>query len=639
MLHRQARLRTDGARGPVNAIDDRRAMSQALALVQRGDGRAALTILSPLLDRHPADADLLHLLGLAHKAAGDLDAAAGALRRALDITPRQPAILNNLGNVLRARGELDGAERCYRAALDASGDYADARRNLGILLIDQARPAEARALLEGLVRAAPRDVKALNALGAACRDLDDLADAIDAFERAVALQPDYVNAVHNLGLAYRLSERHAEAIACYRRALALAPAMKEIHYNLGNAQLDLGDFEAAEASWLRAIELQPDYVDAHVTLNEFYWQRGRTDRYARSFELAARAGRLDTALAGAWIRSLVLAGRDEEAEALIARSVRTLGDAPALLRWEARIARRQGDLVRARDALLRALRTAGSPRTRRDPAAAGPGTSAETAARQDLVEVLLMLGDVERAGAALQELLAEDPDDQRSWALQDTCWRIAGDERHEWLHDGGAFVQVSELPVPAGYDSLAAFLSSLAGVLREMHRFDVQPLEQTLNHGTQTPGRLLHKPAPQLQALRRSFAQVVQGYIDSLGTDPAHPFLRRNTRAFRFSGSWSVRLRPGGHHVSHVHPAGWISSAFYVELPSSVGPDDPDRRGWIQFGKSSLALDVPDEPFHFECPAAGRLVLFPSYTWHGTVPFDGHPEDSRMTAPFDAVPA
>ena len=42
-------------------------------------------------------------------------------------------------------------------------------------------------------------------------------------------------------------------------------------------------------------------------------------------------------------------------------------------------------------------------------------------------------------------------------------------------------------------------------------------------------------------------------------------------------------------------------------------------------------------PEHFVEPAAGMLVLFPSYMWHGTVPFaTGAP---RLTAAFDVVPA
>ena len=34
---------------------------------------------------------------------------------------------------------------------------------------------------------------------------------------------------------------------------------------------------------------------------------------------------------------------------------------------------------------------------------------------------------------------------------------------------------------------------------------------------------------------------------------------------------------------------------------------------------------------------AGRLVLFPSYMWHGTTPITG--DAPRLTIAFDAVPA
>jgi hypothetical protein len=35
-------------------------------------------------------------------------------------------------------------------------------------------------------------------------------------------------------------------------------------------------------------------------------------------------------------------------------------------------------------------------------------------------------------------------------------------------------------------------------------------------------------------------------------------------------------------------------------------------------------------------PRPGRLVLFPSYMWHGTMPIEG--EAPRMTIAFDMVP-
>jgi uncharacterized protein (TIGR02466 family) len=113
------------------------------------------------------------------------------------------------------------------------------------------------------------------------------------------------------------------------------------------------------------------------------------------------------------------------------------------------------------------------------------------------------------------------------------------------------------------------------------------------------------------------------------------PLRRRNALDYRIQGAWSVRLRPGGFHRDHFHPEGWLSSAFYVETPDQALESD-DRQGWIRFGKPPFATEPPMEPAHFVKPKPGRLVLFPSYMWHGTVPFTT--DEERLTIAFDAVP-
>ena len=93
--------------------------------------------------------------------------------------------------------------------------------------------------------------------------------------------------------------------------------------------------------------------------------------------------------------------------------------------------------------------------------------------------------------------------------------------------------------------------------------------------------------------------------------------------------SWSCLLRPNGFHTNHIHPTGWISSAFYADVPAVVD-NDQTREGWFKLGESSLGLGASDKP------ERGMLVLFPSYFWHGTVPFGG--SSTRLTVAFDVVP-
>ena len=133
------------------------------------------------------------------------------------------------------------------------------------------------------------------------------------------------------------------------------------------------------------------------------------------------------------------------------------------------------------------------------------------------------------------------------------------------------------------------------------------------------------------QALERP----IKDYLSIVGQANDHPLTRRNNGAYRLSGAWSVKLSGDGFHVNHVHPEGWISSAFYVDVPDGT-QEDPEQKGWIKFGEPPFKVPgITHE--HIVAPKAGRLVLFPSYMWHGTLPIAKGM--TRMTLPFDAVPA
>ncbi len=94
-----------------------------------------------------------------------------------------------------------------------------------------------------------------------------------------------------------------------------------------------------------------------------------------------------------------------------------------------------------------------------------------------------------------------------------------------------------------------------------------------------------------------------------------------------------VRLTAQGFHVSHVHPRGWLSSAFYVSLPPGVGAESHD--GWLAIGVPPAELELGLPPLRLIRPQPGRLALFPSMMWHGTLPFaDGE----RLTIAFDVAP-
>jgi hypothetical protein len=209
------------------------------------------------------------------------------------------------------------------------------------------------------------------------------------------------------------------------------------------------------------------------------------------------------------------------------------------------------------------------------------------------------------------------------------------DERDEELNGYDTLVRIFELEPPQGFSGMDDFNAGLDAELNRLHPQNREFLGQSLRGGTQTPDDLFGMQLPLVQKLKQRIDEAVCRYIAGLRDNPAHPFLSRRRENFRYAGAWSSRLRDRGFHVNHIHPMGWISSCYYVAVPPAVG-DTATREGWIKFGEPQLELPLKNPIRRAIQPAPGRLVLFPSYLWHGTIPF--RDAAARTTIAFDVVP-
>jgi hypothetical protein len=180
---------------------------------------------------------------------------------------------------------------------------------------------------------------------------------------------------------------------------------------------------------------------------------------------------------------------------------------------------------------------------------------------------------------------------------------------------------------------MAAFNAALEEELTHLHPQRREFLGQSLRRGTQTAGHLFGGGHKLVDRLKMRIDEAVARYIAALEADAAHPLRGRRGNSFTYNGSWSSRLGDCGFHVNHIHPMGWISSCYYVGLPATVADEDA-RQGWIKFGEPDFDAKLPIR--RAIQPRLGRLVLFPSYMWHGTIPFHG--EEKRTTIAFDVIP-
>ncbi len=597
-----------------------RFLQAALAHRQRGDLAAAEQACRQALALAPDHPDGLHLLGLLQATAGDREAGEQLMRRSLDLAPDQPHVWNNLGNLLRDKGDTRAAIDCYRRATGLKADYGDAWYNLGLALSQDGAFAEARRSLEQAARLCPADPRIHNALGTVYRELDRLDDAIASYRRALDLKPQYFRALHNLGVALKMAERPEEALECYDKALEINGQVPELFYNLGNALYEVGQIDNAVAAYRRALELRPDYLDAHETLNKLFWQHGAMDRYLKSYPPAIQRSPKSLELRLRYADWLTLAQRDREAEAVMREAIREIGPDGRL---HHHLAKALANQTRTREALEHfetALRLA-------------PNIGS---IRLDYARLLIIIEDYDKALHVLAAFEDLAPFDQQYLAYKGLCWRFLGDPREPALNDYERFVRPIRLAPPEGYRDIDEFNKVLNRTLDAYHRTKVHPADQTLRGGTQTQGSLFTRNNLVIRQLRECIERAVRQYIADMEDDPSHPLLCRKSSKFRFAGSWSCRLRGRGFHVNHVHAEGWISSSYYVSLPDVVKNGD-GHQGWIKFGETSLSLGSRERISRLIQPQEGVLVLFPSYFYHGTIPFDSDSE-TRTTTPFDVVP-
>ncbi len=589
----------------------------ATTLLQRGQPLASAAICGAILAREPRNAIAAHLLGLALKDTGDWDQGEHWLRFSLTLEPQRGEFHANLGNLLRKRRKLMDAESAYREALRRLPGFPPALLGLAQTWVDLGRGAEAEAPCRALLGRDANDAETWETLALALTQQRRTAEAEHAHRRAIALNPGSAVAHHNLGELLVRLER-PEAVASLERARSLGGDGYEVAYNLGRAAVNAGDLERAEREFARAVELQPLNPEGQRALASLRFMRG-DPAFVRSLSTVVRAHRdhlpLQTLLAELLWHSGELAG----AETLL-RDVLTRNGSDATVR--STLARVLLDQGRLEDAEAEALEAASTPSD-------GPG------AALNLVTVLIARGRPAEARPFIAAQRQRDPLAAAWLAFEATVARMLGEDRYLELCDYERFVRVFDLPPPPGFGTIAEFNAALSTVLEDRHRFKRQPLDRTVRNGTQTSRSLLSDPDPVIQAAFASFHAAVREYRAGLEVSPDHPLARLRDGGVQFTGAWSVRLQRGGFEVNHYHPGGLVSAAYDVAIPEEDVRDPTLKLGWLTFGEPRYPAPGVG-PAHDVEPRAGRLVLFPSYLWHGTHPIHSHVP--RLSIAFDVWP-
>ena len=589
------------------------------SLLQAGQFRAAHERLEPIVEANPTFVEALRLLAGTKLALGDAQGAEALLRRALELYPGWTATQTTLGELLLASGRGSEAEIVLQRA--SEGPRADPRAALVLARYynDTGRAAQALAVAAPFCTPGRLDPELATQHVTALIALGRQAQALSLYGKLAGDAPDDPALAQALAIALNAVGRHAQAGQIAHRALARGSGTATLCLTYAKSLMAQGASERAETALRDCLRAEPRLTEAHNGLAQLIWARtGDLAKATETLDQALQRFGNDDALWATKAAILQGAGDARAAhECLAPRAERP--QAPPVLLVRAGLSALEFDPGQALSLAERAMRLLPD----------------DTSARNLLAAAQLGVGDAKGALQNCEALLTRTPDDQYLLALQATALRLLGDKRYAQLCDYESLILPLPVEPPAPWADLPRFLADLAASLDRLHDPDGHALLfQSLRHGTETTQDLARSADPAVRGLFQAFAAPVERYLEHIGQG-ADALRRRNGGKWRFNGSWSVRLRDRGFHMSHVHPRGWISSAFYVELPDVMADARTDE-GVLSFGKPGILTTPPLKAEYAVRPTPGMLVLFPSYFWHGTVPFRS--PQPRLTVAFDAVP-
>ncbi len=524
-------------------------------------------------------------IALEHHQQGRLGEAEAGYRRILEAQPNHAGALHYLGMVAGQTGAYDKAIELIGRAIEADGRPAEFHCNLAEAYRATGRLEEAAGAYRRALEINPGLANAHFALAELLREGDRLEEAKESLGRGLALAPDTPIAYCMLGDIARRRGDARSALDHYQRATGLAPDMVLAHNNLGSLLQKVGHLDEAVAAYRRAIGIDPGQARMHVNLGHAMKELGRLDEAVACYRTALR---LDQGCA--------------EAHFGLANARREAGEAEAAITGYERAIELDPDFTEAHSAYGVLLTELGRP--------------AEAVDR-------------------FQRVLALAPRHVRSYANLGLALAAQGLwEDVEAFFDYDRLVRRRRFDAVPGWDSLDRFNAAVADYIHGRPDLMRDRPSVATKGGSQTENILLddHPVTRRLESMVREF---YRDYLAATPADGADPYFDRPPASW-FVKANAVVLTSNGYQDPHIHPVGFCSGVYYVRIPETVKAAVDSEAGYIRFGKAAPGA-VPDRTRYVSVkPEEGLMVMFPSYFWHGTIPFES--DQDRICVAFDIEP-
>ena len=602
-------------------LDDRDAechIIKAKLLIQQGNYRDAEVACNRSVEIDPGIADTWQVFGVAQAHLGKFADAKQSFRHALELDPEMREARGNLERLHTGGEDVDADIRRYEDACRQEPESLD-------LLINLAWAYRKADRIDEAVRCFDRASDIESTVAVVC----GLADALIAagypgeaeYHLSAHLEMNPDDVVTRIYYANQLLEQQKtiEAIGEFERALEVQPGSAEAHYGLGCARQVINDYPGASSAYRQAIKCNPEFIIAHMNLAARLIDAGEDEEGVAEFGKVLRL-QPDSVQALLGMANYFL-GQDEPQQAMeyLERAAAFQPENADIYSLQGRAYANQGMEQACLTSYRRAVELA-------------PGN---VDIFHNYVLEIHRMGDTRQSLEMIEDFNSRYGLKTGLLGLETSLLAHMGNERARVLMDYEHLVMESILDVPDGFDSLQSFTNQLSEAILAHPTLTTSPKTHATRYGRHT-GNLFLGDDSIFSLLEQQVRNRFVQYVNGLAVKPDHPVVLMKTGKLS-SVAWAVVMHNQGHQIPHTHPGAWLSGVCYLQVPDVITDEDPDKAGWIEFGPA---------PAYYACntsiinraikPELGKLILFPSYAFHNTIPFRS--EKVRISLAFDVMP-
>ena len=273
----------------------------AQMLLARGEYSEARLLLAGLLASHPADADVLRLLGWTQLRLRCYREAEALLARAAAMSPQDVELLCDWGSACeQVEGKRKEAKAAYTEAIRLMREAQHSPpfqllNNLGVLCQEIGEAEEAQRwysqALQALRRQEQDEQRGERKAGAEeeGRQQDEAEAALDGSGGVVTVAS--LTLRYNLALLQEQSSPSAplsDLCAPYAALAAAFPSYLDASLRVGSLHLSRGSYEAALASFQSVLSLQERHLECRTLLGSLLQRRGQWRRAEREYQRIAQ---------------------------------------------------------------------------------------------------------------------------------------------------------------------------------------------------------------------------------------------------------------------------------------------------------------------------------------------------------------